>query len=155
MMPDGFISMREWLAPPVAAAPELPASEPTVPDSLDVLERPYDCADVRRFRAALEDALAVATDALLREIACDVLGRELSVACDIAALVRRAIERYGCEPLRVCVHPDEAGAARACGFPVEVDPALRRGDAVLVVESGTIDVRLGVRLSRVLETMMQ
>ncbi len=151
-----FVSMREWLAPPVEADVEsAPPLEPLV--SADGPgETPVPAADVsavRRFHAALEDALTLATRELLREIACEVLGREIAHPCDVSNLVRRAIERYGVEPVRVHVHSRDLEAARDCGYAVVADESLRPGDALLVLECGSIDARLGTRLQHVLDGM--
>lgn len=106
--------------------------------------------DVRRVRAALADAVQAALADLLTDIAAGVLGRELQLkACDLGAIVGRALERYGdVTPVCVRVHPDDAGAVD--GYPIRSDSSLRRGDAIIEVQSGTIDARLGVRLDRVL-----
>lgn len=110
--------------------------------------------DVRLFRAQLADAFADAASRLLRELACDVLARELRIApCDLAAIVQRVIERA--PVVRVRVAPCDAGriaaVLRARGCEIVGDPALSAGDALLETAGGALDARLGVRLAMVLE----
>jgi len=84
--------------------------------------------DVRRaeaFEAALRD--------LLREIAAEVLGRELALApCDVDAVVARLCRRYALDPSRVRV-------------------ATSGGDVAIECDGGWIDASLGRRLEAVLE----
>jgi len=104
--------------------------------------------DARLFRARLADALDDAVVRLVRELAADVLMRELRLApCEIAALVRRVLRRA--PVIRVRVAP--ADVALVTGVPVLADPALAPGDAIVELASGALDARLGVRLSAVLE----
>ena len=80
-------------------------------------------SEARRFRAALADALAFSLERLVRDIACDVLARELVLAPpDVAAIAARALERYLEDgPLQVRVHPDDRGACAALDLPVVAD----------------------------------
>jgi hypothetical protein len=104
--------------------------------------------DARLFRARLADALDDAVARLVREIATDVLARELRLApCEIAVLVRRVLERA--PVVRVRVAP--ADLTLVPGVPVLADPDLSAGDAVLELGRGELDARLGVRLAAVLE----
>ena len=117
--------------------------------------------DARLFRARLADAFDDAAARLLRELATDVLARELRLApCDLAAIVRRAAERAPVVCVRVA--PGDVACAahgqRALvgGTPVGdisfvADPALGPGDAIVELDGGALDVRLGVRLAAVLE----
>lgn len=106
--------------------------------------------EARLFRARLADALDDALARLLREIAADVLARELRLApCDVAEIARRALERAPVVRLRVA--PAEAGGDY--GLPVVVDPALHAGDAVFELDGGAFDARLGVRLASVLDAV--
>lgn len=112
--------------------------------------------DARLFRARLADAFDEAVVRLLRELASDVLVRELRLApCDLAGLVRRASERAPVVRVRVaaCDVASVAGVLRSRGGDVEVveDDALAGGDIVLEVAGGALDARLGVRLATVLE----
>jgi flagellar biosynthesis/type III secretory pathway protein FliH len=101
------------------------------------------------FRARLADAFDAASARLLRELATDVLARELRMApCDIAALVARLCAQA--PVVRVRVAPSEV--SDAFGFPCVADPTLGAGDAILELEGGVIDARLGVRLALLLET---
>ena len=110
--------------------------------------------EARLFRARLADAFDDAAARLLRELAADVLARELRLApCDLAAIVQRIAEcapvvrvrAAACDVARGVVLP------RGCDAVVVEDPALARGDAILELAGGALDARLGVRLALVLE----
>jgi hypothetical protein len=106
--------------------------------------------EARLFRARLADALDDALARLLREIAADVLARELRLApCDVRELARRALERAPVVRLRVA----SADAGGDYGLPVVVDPALHAGDAVFELDGGAFDARLGVRLASMLDAV--
>jgi hypothetical protein len=106
--------------------------------------------EARLFRARLADALDDALARLLREIAADVLARELRLApCDVAEIARRALERAPAVRVRVA----SADAGDAYGLPSVVDPELHAGDAVFELDGGALDARLGVRLATVLDTV--
>lgn len=158
-MPDEFVPLDEFFrcsppeeSPPDQARDQTPiqtdeaASEPTCYDVDDAL------AGARRFRAALADAVDAATGELLRDIACDVLARELALApADVAAIAATALERYAADcPVRLRAHPDETAALATFGVAVIGDPSLRRGDVALDLRDGTIDASLGARLDCVL-----
>jgi flagellar biosynthesis/type III secretory pathway protein FliH len=109
-------------------------------------------SEIRRFRAALADALDFALEALLHDIAAGVLGRELQIApADIACIVAQSRRRYADEPVALRVHPSEVELATATGLAVEEDRQLRRGDATIVLRAGTIDLSLGARLAALFE----
>jgi flagellar biosynthesis/type III secretory pathway protein FliH len=161
-MHDRFTPLTVWLAPPrtgeLADAVVADEKEPSVSPLGESHDTELRAAlrEVRRFRAALADALDAALALLLREIAIDVVGRELRIAgADVVHCVQRACERYGVDAISTLrVHPDDAGAAGALqGCSVIPDAGLRRGDAILTVRGGTIDVSLGARLERVLEEL--
>jgi flagellar biosynthesis/type III secretory pathway protein FliH len=104
--------------------------------------------DARLFRARLEDALDSAAARLARELAADVLMRELRLApCDLAAVVQRV--RDHAPVVRVRVAAADVDSVR--GVPVVADPALDAGDAIVELAGGALDARLGVRLASVLE----
>jgi flagellar biosynthesis/type III secretory pathway protein FliH len=108
-------------------------------------------ADIRRFRAALADALDAKVEALLGEIAASVLGRDLRVApLDVRAIVERELALAGGVPLRVRAHPGECAALHGVACAVVADASLRRGDVMLDLRAGTIDATLGCRLERAL-----
>jgi len=125
-----------------------------VADEVDVVAA---VREARLFRARLADAFDDAAARLLRELASDVLARELRLApCDVAAIVRRIGERAPIVRVRVAVCDAPALAAvsfsREYGAVVVVeDPALAGGDAVVELAGGALDARLGVRLAVVLE----
>lgn len=161
-MPDDFIPLNVFLRAPAlpdeshedvvrVAAPSVPgeAEEAEPASELDEV-----FSDVRRFRAGLADALDVAVDTLLRDIAADVLARELLLApVEIARIVERARERFAPEePLFVRVHPDEAQALAGMPVATRSDERLRRGDVVIELRSGTIEMTLGTRLAALIST---
>jgi flagellar biosynthesis/type III secretory pathway protein FliH len=70
---------------------------------------------------------------------------------DLARIVHRALAR--CEeadPLCVRAHADDCAELAAAGYPARADAALRRGDVVIEVRSGTIDASLGARIESLL-----
>jgi len=166
----GFVSLADLLcsggdaAPPLVEAlpvsdaeraPALGAGEspPNARDGLPGAESVESAAAVRAarlFHAALGDAFDTLAAQLARDLACEVLMRELQLApADVAALASRLLnERSAQEPLRLRVAP--ADAHIACDLPVVADPRLQAGDAVLECRSGEIDARLTVRLSAIL-----
>jgi flagellar biosynthesis/type III secretory pathway protein FliH len=107
---------------------------------------------VRRFRAALADALDVAVQSLLPAIARDVLGRELRIEpADLAAVIAEAVQRFGREQVLVIrARSDEIGAMEPLGVELAVDDRLAQGDAAIDLRSGTIDMSLYVRLEALL-----
>lgn len=152
-MSERFVPLIEFLKP----APELqnPCRDELVETQPKVDPYPPTeeaLGDVRRFRAAVADAVDLAVEALLRDIAADVLARELRIeAPNLRGVVDAACVRLAREePFAVRAHPDEAGALEGCGLRVVGDASLRRGDAVVELRSGTVDVSLGVRLEAVL-----
>jgi flagellar biosynthesis/type III secretory pathway protein FliH len=105
-------------------------------------------AAARRFHAGLRDAFDVALAELLSRIADDVLGRELKLSGpDIAAIAGAALERFGRRNvLSVRANPRDAEALQDFELEVIADPAIHRGDIVLELRSGTIDLSLSARL---------
>lgn len=158
-MADGFVSFDAFLrqAQPAVQTLALPNAGDRVDEPPPVRVEPCPCAgalsEVRRFHAALADALDVALEGLLRDVACDVLARELSLApADVAAIAARAVTRYASEsPLRIRVHPEELFRLNGMEVPVVADSELRRGDVALDLQCGTIDAGLGARLLCALE----
>jgi flagellar biosynthesis/type III secretory pathway protein FliH len=131
---------------PSPPPPEAPSLAPTEIETAAVL------SEIRRFRAAVADAFEYEVESLLRDVASDVLARELQLSpADVAAIVERARNRYAREGiLAVRVHPCDAGALAHLDLDVLADPALRRGDVAIDLHSGTIDLSLGVRLAALL-----
>ena len=123
-------------------------SEPNVPDPSDDLKDAW--RDARLFRAQLEEAFDDALARMLRDLAADVLVRELRLApCDLAALIGRAVQRAPFVRVRVAA----GDGARDYAIPSVVDPKLESGDAILELSGGALDLRLGVRLATVLEPL--
>lgn len=156
-MAADFVALADLLRPRLVAVPppepEIGASaepadapcerdRPTSPDDVVAAVR-----DARLFRARIADAVDEQVARVVRELAADVLCRELRIApCDVAALVRRACARV--PVVRVRVAPCDAPAI--AGIPVVGDPELLPGDAILELSEGSLDLRLGVRLADVL-----
>jgi hypothetical protein len=112
--------------------------------------------EARLFRARLADAFDDAAARLLRELATDVLARELRLApCDLAAIVRGIGERAPVVRVRIAACDAAALAGgpllRGCDAAVVEDPALAGGDAIVELAGGALDARLGVRLATILE----
>ena len=106
--------------------------------------------DARLFRARLAEAFDDALTRMLRDLAADVLVRELRLApCDLVALIGRIAQRAPFVRLRVA--PDED--VRDFGLPSLEDPTLQVGDAILELAGGALDLRLGVRLAAVFEQL--
>jgi flagellar biosynthesis/type III secretory pathway protein FliH len=162
-MPE-FVTLATWLrkdAPVIARIEEEPVVQEVHDESAPCEAQPDDelvadvCERVRRFRAMLADALDRSLAELLREIAIDVVGRELLLApADLEAIVRRARERCAEIPIAVRVHPAQH---RLCDFgvPALADPSLRSDDVQIDLRSGSIDARLGVRIEQMLARVAQ
>lgn len=155
-MDSAFVDLREYLR-----APERPAqaSDRERANEREASSAPADPAlreiagQMRRFRAALYDAYDAVRAQLLRDLVCDVLGRELQLApADVDAIARRACEQIDAIAC-VRVHPDDVAALSAWTCAVEADATLHRGDVLLCVRDGTIDASLGVRLEGVLASL--
>jgi len=153
-MPDRFMPLREFVFR-ASAEPVVQAEEPVAAVEVDetLLQTRDALGEIRRFHAAVRDAVDAAVNTLLCDIAADVLARELELApANIEAILSRACARYAREEIvRVRVHPDEATQVSYTGVAVIADSDVRRGDVMLEVCSGTIDVSLGARLAHVLE----
>lgn len=122
--------------------------------------------EARLFRARLADAFDAASARLLRELAAQVLMRELRIApCEIDELVARVRERA--PVVRVRLSPADAARLRAtfremphrrtarnADVPVIADDDLSDGDAIVELAGGALDARLGVRLATVLEAFV-
>ncbi len=145
--------LRRRAAPPPepepAAAPE-PAASVVPASACGDFEETLAC--VRRFRAALGEALDGAVETLLREIAAAVLARELQLApVDLGAIVKSVRREFAAEePVRVRAHPGDVASLAQLDVAVVADPALRRGDVEIDVRDGTVDATLGARLEAVL-----
>ena len=153
-----FVPLETFVRPPPASPPPaspprvepVPPPAPAVERESDELHRVLEC--VRRFRAALADALDFAVEAMLADVAASVVARELELApADVAAIVRNVRARSaGEEPLLVRVHSGDLAALEGFDCAVAADPTLRRGDVEIDVLAGTIDATLGARLEALL-----
>ncbi len=110
-------------------------------------------SSARLFRAAVADAVEATAKELLREIAHEVLGRELQLGpCDVTSIVRNALARHaGDQIVAIRAHRDDLSALSDAGIDCVADETLHRGDVILVLRSGTINMTLHSRLSAVLE----
>jgi hypothetical protein len=157
-----FVSLADVLRPRETAAASTDAGSPVVEpigefdeaeiETVVVERTPVEPAgalrDARLFRARLGDAFDDARSRLLRELAADVLARELRIApCDLDLLARRVLA--AAPVVRIRVAPCDVGAIG--GVPIVADAELSAGDAVVELAGGTLDARLGVRLAQVLE----
>lgn len=156
-MSEEFVSLAAILRPQSRKEPPSPdlsnpsGVEPAVaPLSRETAtEHAAALGAVRRFRAAVADALDVAVRRLLGEVAADVLARELRVeAADIASIVAKARERYLQERILVVrVNPRERGALAELDVETVPDATVAPGDVIAELRSGTIDLRLRTRLA--------
>lgn len=149
-MADEFVALGAYLHAPEFA----PVAEEEPHDAEASIERDpvldEIASQMRRFRAALYDAFAAVRERLLRDIACEVVGRELQLApADVEAIALRACAQIEA-PLCLRVHPLDAAAFAQWTCDLETDASLHRGDVVLRVRDGAIDASLGVRLEGVL-----
>ncbi len=144
-MPERFVSLASLLAE--RRVPAVPAPETVVAEEPQAAPPPRAASECALFHARLREAFERTHAALLRDLAADVLARELRLApADVEALARRLLERARDEtPVAVRVSPSDR-ARIALDLPIETDPALRPGDVVLVVRDGTLESTLGVRL---------
>jgi hypothetical protein len=171
-VPNAFIPLHEYIRAgslPISALCEI--AEETNSDSLGEIilgdvprqddlkadESQYDdvLADIRCFRARLADAFDARLDRLLRDLACEVLAREL----------RRLLQDFREEEcITVRVHPDDLSAFSEfdvgtldrgkLDLQLVGDAGTRRGDAFVELRDGSIDARLGVRLETVLRRVV-
>jgi flagellar biosynthesis/type III secretory pathway protein FliH len=164
-----FVPLAHLLRPPPADAPsraavcnaldgyssEGPIGEGAQTGASDATEADGPDDDVavalreaRLFRARLLDAFDDAAARLLRELASAVLARELrSAPCDLAGIIAQVRERT--PVVRARVAPGDV--ARVTGVPVVADGTLAPGDAIVELDGGAVDARLGVRLAVLLE----
>ncbi len=159
-MPDEFVPLARYLRaephdtdvsdePFAQTAAESERETPGQAEGREEIEEAIRAA--RRFRAGLADAMDARLESLLREIANEVLARELELrAADVAAIVRGALVRARESVLTIRAHPRDADALEPLAMPVATDEALRRGDVTIELTSGTIEMRLEERLERVL-----
>ncbi len=151
--PDEFRSLADVLRErQYVTAPSPDAIEKVVEAAPEGTGERAAARDLRLFHARIEEGIEAAIAILRSDIAAEIVGRELQLApVAIDEIVRRAVRRFRVEsPVRVRVHPEDAGSLAEDGIQTVADPDLRRGDAVLEMGGGTIDLTLGVRLDAVL-----
>ena len=149
------VAPREESSVEVPHAQDVEATEVPQQSTLETSTISEVYAEARRFRAALADAADLMREWIARDIACDVLARELLLAdADVAAIAERAVRRaMDLQPLTVVVHPDDAVLMTRCQLPIVTHGEIRRGDVQLRVRAGTIDATLGARLASMLEML--
>ncbi len=159
-MPDAFVPLAAYLrasppceGPPEAAPPEAVECSNAPDDGAAVAAFGAFVAQIKRMRAALEEACAARIETLLRDLGAAILGRELRLApVDIAAIVDAALAGlHDDAPLGVRVHPGDIHALHAMQLPIIPDATLRRGDVTIDVRHGSIDVSLGARFEALLD----
>jgi len=150
---DAFVPLGVFLRSSCAEeAIDEPPEPPTAQLPAVIPEREETLRAVRRFGAALADALDAAVQQLLRLIASDVLARELHWAgADLDALIGKALERFRTENvLSIRVNPGQAQALAGKGLTLIADGAIAPGDLRIDLQSGTIDLSLSARLDEAL-----
>lgn len=160
-MSEGFVPLAVFLSP-ARAEPAAPTPSAHLVPEVSTATRPHESETlkectlalgaVRRFRAAVADALDMAVQQLLAQIAETVLARELKLgSADIGAIAAKARERFMNEKiLAVRIHPRDRDALGALEIDAVFDETLAPGDIVAELRSGTIDLRLQTRLSAAL-----
>lgn len=161
-MSEGFLDLAAMLRPPPTP---LPPNVPDVPEAV----APEDAAprdepavqslvrDALLFRARLGEAFEAAKERLLRDLATGVLARELRLEpADVDAIAHRLLREHRAEaPVALRVAPADRARLRGVDLPVDADPALRAGDAVLIVRDGALESTLGIRLGSVLRAAQE
>jgi flagellar biosynthesis/type III secretory pathway protein FliH len=154
-MAENFVPLEVFLRP-LPSAPAPPAApEPVAFAAVTSQESVQTIRAARRFRAALSDALEVAVQQLLPHIARDVLARELKIeAADVGRIAGAALDRFAARGVvAIRAHPEDLGALGALEIEVIGDAALHRGDIILELHSGTIDLRMEARVEVVLAAL--
>lgn len=151
--------------PPVSSMPDVTARPPATvqvpprervqqepalpPQAAEVVVRFL--ADLIRLRARAAEALENEAERFLSEFARGVIARELeSSPSDLRALLASARREFESSVLRIRIAVGDR--INAPDIETIEDPALARGDLVVEVPDGTIDLRLATRLARVLES---
>lgn len=163
-MSNDFVPLAVYLqsavtAPKPSGAPQtvrLARTQHAVDPPVVTAEHAETIAAARRFRAALADAVDAAVAKLLDAIARDVLARELQLLpVDIDSLVRVAMERCGAEnAVAIRVHPDDLEAIADWEAMLRADGSLQRGDVIIELRSGTLDLRMNSRLEAALDACL-
>jgi len=154
--PERFTSLATILREPT----DMPSDQTIASDEQTAAHEPQPepteehaaCDDVRLFRARVAEALESAVDGLYRDLAADVLARELMLqSADVSAICTALLARYAREvPVAIRVHPRECEALSGFDVAVLADQCLRPGDVMLDVANGSLDATLAVRLDQVL-----
>jgi flagellar biosynthesis/type III secretory pathway protein FliH len=161
---DAFIPLADLLrplarvdaaAPPAPAEPEAePVAAPPVAEVGAAPEMVQAIRDARLFRARLTDALDARLARVLAAIASEIVVRELRTApADLAALVARIAAEHASAPLCIRVAPADRAALPDGDVAVIEDATLDAGDAIVALDAGDVDARIGVRLAAVLEAL--
>jgi flagellar biosynthesis/type III secretory pathway protein FliH len=163
-MSDRFIPLATYLRPNVTPVKRNGLPEAQRPSQAQPIEEPTaviaeeaeTIAAARRFRAALADAIDAAVARMLDAIGRDVVARELQISpAEIASVVKIAMERCALEnAVAIRVHPDDYEALAEWNGMRTSDGSLRRGDALIELHSGTIDLRLKTRLEAALDACL-
>lgn len=166
-MPEGFTPLEDYLRATLvepraartqaAGAPDAHEEHDVTLESMPATERQSTAlsevvSKARRFRAALAEALDLAVQPMLKEIAREVLGRELKLRpADITAIVARIRDRSASNDLvSVRARSENLDAIQALGFAAMSDDTLPRGRVHIELHSGTIDMTMPAKLEAVL-----
>ncbi len=154
-MDERFVSFASLLG----AAPSETASAPVaahVPEPPDRVTHAAVFEELALLRVAALDAFERSAARALRELATEVLGRELALApFDIEALVARALEAFaGAVPIRLVLSPADAIRVRVA-LPVRVDAALQAGDTIVEVGDGAFESLALFRLERIVSRALE
>ncbi|HET7815348.1 MAG TPA: FliH/SctL family protein [Candidatus Baltobacteraceae bacterium] len=153
-MANEFRSFAELLAPREAPVPDVRFVEPVLPSPEPACSHDAEALrECRLFHARVEELVERRAAHLLEEIAEIVLARELESAPPaLEKIVRRALLRLAAEePMRVRVNAADLESVVYLGVPAVADPQLQRGDAVIDVRDGEIDLSLASRLQSVIQ----
>ena len=161
-MPDGFITLGDWvretrahaLMPP-PDAPEASALELAVPEQ--TTEIASFAEEIALLRVRVVESFERSRARLLRRFAEEVFVREQQLLpADIEAIARKALISFAEEfPVSLAVAPAEAACLRA-DIPVRADASLQPGDLIVDVADGRFESPLRLRVARsVQETLRE
>ena len=153
-MAERFVPLAAFVraAPSPVASAAPPVSQPPASRGAVDYAQAGVVHELTLLTLAAREAFARAAARLLRELANDVLARELLLApADVAALVGRAVAAFAEHaPVGIAVSGFDADRVRA-PLPVRVDPRLGAGDLVVDVRDGAFESSFTFRLEDALE----
>jgi hypothetical protein len=160
-MPDGFISLGDWVREMRAHAPLPPPDAPEASDpELAVPEQTAEIAsfaeEIALLRLRVVESFERSRERLLRRFAEEVLVREQQLLpADIEAIARKALIAFAEEsPVALAVAPAEAACLRA-DIPVRADAALQPGDIIVDIADGRFESPLRLRVARIIQETLR